>query len=106
MIARTSRLPPIPRLNLGNKPEDTSVGCRAMATADQERAAALGTDRMRFRLERSAHAWTIRADLLERFESSFHARAAHIAAAAATRKALAEDGRAALHASSAHRRGD
>ena len=72
--SRASKGPSKPRLALGNKPEDTAEGCRAMAAADRERAVAMDTDRMRFRIERSADAWTKRADLLERLEGTFNAR--------------------------------
>ena len=72
--SRASKSPPKPRLRLGHKPEDTAEGCRAMAAADRERAVAMDTDRMRFRIERSADAWTKRADLLERLEGTFNAR--------------------------------
>ena len=51
------------------KPEDTAAGCRIMASDDRERAAQSQSDLMRFRLNRSAEAWTIRAELLDRLES-------------------------------------
>ena len=58
------------------KPEDTAEGCRAMAEADHSRAAEMGGDRLRFRIERSADAWTARAELLERLEARRTAEAA------------------------------
>lgn len=60
------------------KPEDSADGCRALAEADRERAAATGTDHMRECLERSAAAWTSRAGLLDRLEANFNARAAAV----------------------------
>ena len=51
------------------KPEDTAAGCRLMASDDRERAAESQSDLMRHRLSRSAEAWTIRAELLDRLES-------------------------------------
>jgi len=56
--------------------EDTAHGCRALADADRERAADMVNDHMRGAHERSADAWTSRADLLERLELSSNARAA------------------------------
>ena len=51
------------------KPEDTSEGCRLLANDDRDRAEQSDSDLMRVRLTRSADAWTIRAELLERLES-------------------------------------
>jgi hypothetical protein len=56
------------------KREDTAEGCREMATDDRARAADVVSDHMRHRLERSADAWTNRANLLERLQTSFNAR--------------------------------
>jgi len=56
------------------KREDTAEGCRELALDDRARAADVGTDHMRDRLESSADAWTTRADLLERLAASFSAR--------------------------------
>lgn len=58
------------RARRNRKPEDTAEGCRARADADRAEAAAMGGDRLRFRLERSADAWTARADLLQRLRHS------------------------------------
>jgi hypothetical protein len=58
------------------KPEDSGDGCRALAQADRERAAANASAHMRASLERSADAWTARASLLDRLAASFNARAA------------------------------
>jgi hypothetical protein len=55
--------------------EDTAEGCRELAHDDEERAAAVPNAHMRATLERSAAAWTSRADLLDRLEASFNARA-------------------------------
>jgi hypothetical protein len=57
------------------KPEDTAEGCRSLAQADRTRAADSTSSHMRRSLERSAQAWRTRADLLDRLESSFNARA-------------------------------
>lgn len=54
--------------------EDTSAGCRANAAADLLRAAAMGVEQMRTRMEHSAAVWSARADLLGRLEASFKAR--------------------------------
>ena len=56
------------------KREDTAEGCREMALDDRARAADVVSDHMRNRLERSADAWTNRANLLERLQASFSAR--------------------------------
>lgn len=58
------------------KPEDTSAGCRTLAHNDQARAAHAGSDHMSKTLQRSAEAWTARADMLERLEANFKGRAA------------------------------
>jgi hypothetical protein len=58
------------------KAEDSPAGCRAFAASDRERAAASGSEHMRECLERSAEAWSARAQLLDRLEASFEARAA------------------------------
>lgn len=57
------------------RPEDTAVGCRALAAADLLRAANLTGAHIRWRFEHSAAAWTARADLLGRIEAGFEARA-------------------------------
>lgn len=57
------------------KLEDTAEGCRALAVADQARAADVETGHMRAVLERSATAWATRARLLERLEANFVAKA-------------------------------
>ena len=57
------------------KREDTAEGCRELALDDRARAADIGSDHMRIRLEHSADAWSIRARLLDRLETSFNARA-------------------------------
>ena len=73
---------PQPRGNgaLANRrrPEDTAQGCRALADADRTRAADMVNDHMRGAHERSADAWTSRADLLQRLELSSNARAADV----------------------------
>ena len=58
------------------KPEDSGDGCRALALADRERAAANTSAHMRASLERSADAWTARAGMLDRLADGFNARAA------------------------------
>lgn len=55
------------------KREDTADGCRSLATADLERAADAINDHIRDRFERSANAWTARANLLGKVEASFNA---------------------------------
>ena len=57
------------------KPEDTAEGCRALADADRERAAATPNDHMRASFNRSASAWVLRANLLDRLQASFDDRA-------------------------------
>ena len=56
------------------KREDTAEGCRAMALDDRARAADIGSSHMRSTFERSADAWTTRAELLERLQTSFTAK--------------------------------
>lgn len=58
----------------GKREEDTAAGCRAKAAADLVRAEALGADRMRWRMEHSAAAWTARAVTLEMIERKGNAR--------------------------------
>lgn len=58
------------RARNSRKPEDTVEGCRARAESNRAEAAELGSDQMRFRLERSADAWTVRAGLLQRLQDS------------------------------------
>ena len=57
------------------RPEDTAEGCRGLETGDRARAAETPNDHMRSSLERSADAWAARANLLDRLEASFKARA-------------------------------
>jgi len=57
------------------KAEDTAAGCRSLARADRARAAGITSPHMRGSLERSADAWATRADLLQRLERRFNARA-------------------------------
>jgi hypothetical protein len=57
------------------KPEDTADGCRSLAQADPERAAAMPNAHMRGSLERSADRWSDRASLLDRLEATASARA-------------------------------
>ena len=54
--------------------EDTADGCRSLAENDRVRATATINARMRASLERSADAWTARARLLQRLETSFNER--------------------------------
>jgi hypothetical protein len=58
------------------KLEDTAAGCRSLAEDDQARATSMMNPHMRASLERSADAWTARAKLLGRLETSFYERAA------------------------------
>lgn len=51
------------------KPEDTSAGCRMLASDDRERAEQSDSAHMRLRLVSSADTWTLRAELLERLEA-------------------------------------
>lgn len=58
------------------RPEDTAEGCRSLAANDLVRAADMVNPHMRVAHERSADAWTARAELLEGLESSFNERLA------------------------------
>jgi hypothetical protein len=49
---------------------DTAEGCRHRATADLLEAVTMATAHSRQRLERSSAAWTARAEVLHRIESS------------------------------------
>jgi hypothetical protein len=60
------------------KPEDSADGCRAFAASDRERASTTANTHVRASFERSAEAWSARANLLERLETSFDARAASL----------------------------
>jgi hypothetical protein len=51
------------------KPEDTSSGCRLLASDDRERAEQSSSAHMRLRLINSAGAWNARAALLDRLEA-------------------------------------
>lgn len=51
------------------KPENSADGCRASAQADLVKAAATPNPQVRKALERSANAWAIRAELLERMHA-------------------------------------
>ena len=62
------------------RPEDTPEGCRSFAADDRDRAATFTVDQARGRYERSAAAWTERAELLDRLEAKFQARTAKISA--------------------------
>ena len=66
--------PAAPPVRGGKRDEDTAAGCRAKAAADRVRAEALGADRMRWRMEHSAAAWTARAEILEMIERKADAR--------------------------------
>jgi hypothetical protein len=57
------------------KPEDSADGCRGLAKSDLDRAAEAPVGHARTRFERSADAWTARAELLKRLEASSGARA-------------------------------
>jgi hypothetical protein len=74
------------------KREDTAEGCRSLALDDKARAADVGSDHMRTRLEHSADAWTARAKLLERLETNFNARAEAEAEALEERRRLERNG--------------
>ena len=56
--------------------KDTAGACRDRATADLLRSVVMATSNERLTLERSAQAWTLRAELLERVERSFEKRRA------------------------------
>ena len=73
--ARLERLPQARR-----QPQDTAEGCFALAAGDRERALGMDTAIGRAKLEHSAGAWTVRAELLDRLEKSFAARMAQGAA--------------------------
>jgi hypothetical protein len=60
------------------KLEDSADGCRAFAASDRERASATANTHIRATFERSAEAWSVRADLLDRLEQSFNARAGNL----------------------------
>lgn len=60
------------------KPEDSSEGCRSLERDSRERAAETTSEHMRTVLERSADAWSARAQLLSRLERNFLARAVEI----------------------------
>ncbi len=55
---------------------DTAIGCHGLAAADLERASLMDTVNGRLRLERSASAWTSRAQLIQRLDDGFAARRA------------------------------
>lgn len=73
------------------KPEDSADGCRAFAASDRERASTTAITHVRATFERSAEAWTERASLLERLETSFDARAESVARRTRQQRTL-EDG--------------
>jgi hypothetical protein len=73
------------------KPEDSAAGCRAFAASDRERALTAANGHVRDRFERSAEAWSARASLLDRLETSFNARVASVTPLA--RKYRAIEGR-------------
>lgn len=58
------------------KTEDTASGCRDRAAASTAAAQAMDTANGQSRLQASADAWTARANLLERLETSHRARTA------------------------------
>ena len=60
------------------KPEDSAEGCRGLERDSRERAAETTSEHMRTVLERSADAWSARAQLLSRLERNFLARAVEI----------------------------
>jgi hypothetical protein len=62
--------------SLRRKPEDSVDGCRAFAASDRERASTAANGHVRATFERSAEAWTARASLLDRLETSFDSRVA------------------------------
>lgn len=73
-VPAPKRAPPRSGARPGKRQEDTAVGCRAKAAADLVRAEELGADRMRWRMEHSAAAWTARAKTLEMIERKGDAR--------------------------------
>ncbi len=54
----------------GRRAEDTARGCRVRADHNREEASSELNEQMRARLESSADAWTKRANLLQRLETS------------------------------------
>ena len=56
--------------------KDTAGACRDRASADLLKSVAMLTSNERLALERSAQAWMLRADLLQRVERSFEKRRA------------------------------
>jgi hypothetical protein len=74
------------------KPEDSADGCRAFAASDRERASANSNIHVRASLERSAQAWSTRANLLDRMQATFDARVASLARRVTKQRAI-EDGR-------------
>jgi len=60
------------------KPEDSADGCRAFAASDRECASTAANGHVRDRFERSAEAWSARASLLDRLETTFNARVASV----------------------------
>lgn len=64
--------------SIKRKPEDSAEGCRGLERESRERAATTTCEHMRTVLERSANAWSARAQLLSRLESNFLARAVKI----------------------------
>jgi len=73
------------------KPEDSADGCRAFAASHRERASTAANGQVRATFERSAEAWSARASLLDRLETSFNARVASVTPL--TRKYRAIEGR-------------
>jgi len=61
-----------------HKPEDSVDGCRAFAASDRERASTAAKGHVRATFERSAEAWSARASLLDRLETTFNARVASV----------------------------
>jgi hypothetical protein len=68
LLLALAPVPPRLAVRTGKRDEDTAAGCRSKAAADLVRAEALGLDRMRWRMEHSAAAWTARAEILEMIE--------------------------------------
>jgi hypothetical protein len=60
------------------KPEDSADGCRAFAASDRERASTAANGQVRATFERSAEAWSARASLLDRLETSLDASVASV----------------------------
>ena len=65
-----------PLLPLNREQRDTAAGCRERASADLLEAATMATVNARAKMESSAANWTLRAELLDRLETSFEARKA------------------------------